>query len=207
MSKHETHIRRGAHFRLIIAVVILIAVGTLIAWPKYQELKEKQNQLTNLQTEIDIVGATLDSERDIYRVLKEEYAARAATDQKAIAVILPETTSQTEIVREIEDYTNQLANTEFIELKSISFGRTVNNPDIDYVTIPFKINLDATEESLMIFLRHFEYTGNINSDLAQTNRLLDIQDVEFQSNSNSEKKGVVNVNLSVNAYALLPDIK
>ncbi|MFH1375550.1 MAG: hypothetical protein ABIH35_02665 [Patescibacteria group bacterium] len=204
MPKYETRLRQAAKIRLGLAAAIVVVVAVFSVWPNYQELRTKSVRVEMLQSEISAIETKLEAERDIYRALKTEYGARAATDQRTITAILPETAEQTKIVRELEAYTNELAGKDdSLILSSINFGRLVETKDVDHITIPLKVNFVATKEKLMAFLRYLERTGNIVAG-NKASRLLDVQEVNLQvkDRDSDSVREEINVDLSVNAYAL-----
>jgi hypothetical protein len=204
MAKYEDRLRRDAKVRFAIAAAIFAIVAVFVVLPSYQKLSKEQIQLRDLKTEIEKTESKLEADRDNYRELKEDYAYRAEVDQQAIAAALPENSEQTNIVREIEKYTNQLAGTNqaFI-LNSISFGKVIQKEEIDHLTLPFKMSLTATKENLMGLLRYLERSGSITSGAENAGRLFDIQDISIQmTDTAADKLGVITADLTINAYIL-----
>lgn len=204
MPKYETRLRQAAKIRLGLAAVIAVVVAVFSVWPNYQELQVKNARTEMLRSEISAIETRLEAERNIYRTLKTEYGVRAATDQQTITEILPETAEQTKIVRGLETYVNELTGKDdSLVLNSINFGRLVEAKDVDYITVPFKANLVATKEKLMALLRHLERTGNIVTG-GDASRLLDVEEVNIQvrDRGSAAVREEINVDLSINAYAL-----
>lgn len=210
MTKFETRLRQSAYFRLAIAAIILVLVGVFIVYPGYREFNEKRILVTTLQTKIKTIDNALNTERNKYRLLKADYTAKAAVSQKTVETVLPSLPNRTDIVREIEEYSNQFADNETFELKVINFGKATQNKDADYTTIALKIGFSSTKENLLKFLHHLENTGNTSVTTEQASRLLDVKDINIQTqNKNSAENNeveIINVELSINAYAL-PEIQ
>jgi hypothetical protein len=185
-----------------IATIIFIITG-IFAYFKYIELSEKRTQIKKLKTEIEQTEKNLISEQELYRELKSEYALRAADERKSLQKVLPKTTAETEIVRELEEYANQLAdNGKFFNLRSVSISKPKKNEDTDYLTIPLKIGIIAERENLFNFLRILEQTGDINN---ANGRLLSVQNLNLQKDPSN--KEMINANLTIEAYSVHTEIE
>jgi hypothetical protein len=208
MTTHNSRIRKAAQTRLGIAAVIAILVGAFVAWPKYTELTTKRAEIAQFRSEIVATETNLAEEREIYRALKVSYAKQAEEDKNSVSVILPETPDQTSIVRAVEAFTNSLNSSRSrLLLKSIDFGKVVEEKDVDYLTVPFKVTVNTTIENLPNLLRYFERSGEIRSENSE--RLMEIREINIQiddkltaSEAARLLKGPVDIDLLINAYIL-----
>lgn len=200
MSKYRNRLRRNTNIYFVLAVLLVVLVSIFVVWPNYKLLVEKTTTLADLRTQIEKTEGKLNSSRDDYRLLKNDYASLAINNKTSIGVILPEEALQTSIVRELEKYVNKLKQSNLeISLNEVRFSRSESNKDVDYQTLPFKISLVATRAGLMDFLRHLENSGDLTTGTDKTARLLNATDINIKKNSET---GKLNVDLSVNAYFL-----
>jgi Tfp pilus assembly protein PilO len=206
MTKYITRLRQGANIRFGIAALIATLAVIFMIWPSYQKLMDARAGIRDADEQTSDIEIELGVKRDQYRLLKAEYSILAATDQKVISSILPEKAEETNIVRELEKKVNELAGSDkSLVLETVNFGKAGSTKDVDYLTLPIKINVSGTKDKIMTFLRYLEKTGNIIAGEDKAARLLDVQDITMQIKDRGTKTEItqgINVDLSVNAYNL-----
>lgn len=211
-THREIRLHRTAEFNFGLAGVIAVLVALLIAWPGYQDLVAKRTELVKLKADTLETESQLAEVRETYRNLKEDYSLRASSEETATARIFPKNVDQTGIVRKIEEFTNVLAQNNWLLLKSINFGKVIEEKDVDYLTIPFRVSVNINRGNLDELLQLFENSGRKNSDKNSVLRLLDVKEVNIQINDKAdayrpgqESKGNTDIDLTVNAYSRLPE--
>ncbi len=212
MTKRTLRLHRNAQIRLGIAALIVVLTGAFIVWPGYQDLTVKRGELDTLVNNLPELKDQLSTKRKIYRELKKEYSARATTDRVDVATILPSTSAQTDITRMLEAYTNSLAEApRQLTLQSIDFGKIIEEKDVDYLTLPFKITINSDRTNLNKFLSYIENTGFPADDRTPATRLLNVQEINIQiadelsaRQIEERLKGPVDIDLLVYAYLLPP---
>ena len=206
MTKYTSRLRRGANIRLSLTAIIAVLATVFMIWPNYQKLVKTRANILEFDKQTTDDELKLESERDLYRLLKAEYSVRAETDQRIISTILPKKEEETKIVRELEKKVNQLAGSDkSLVLEMVNFGKATLVKDMDYLILPIKIKLLGTKEKLMAFFRYLEKTGSTNITDDKAVRLLDMKSVSMKikdRGSKTEMTEEITVDLAVNAYSL-----
>jgi hypothetical protein len=212
MTQRDQRLKHVANIRFGVAAIIAVLIGAFVVWPNYQELTEKNARIAELTQDNAKVESELAEERKQYRGLKEAYVEQASLDAAAIGEVLPSAPMQTEIVRALEETANALSTErQPILLKAVDFGKVVEEKDVDYLVLPFKMTINTNESGLMAILSALENTGLPVSDSVSGKRLLSVQEINVQiddqfapRDANALTKGPIDIDMLVNAY-LLPD--
>lgn len=205
MTKYTANLRKGANIRFGLSIVILALIVIFVAVPQYQQFIETRSGISRADQEIRLAESDLETKRDEYRILKAQYNQRAETDQKAILSILPQDAAITDIVRELEKKANELSQDGSFAIETVNFGKSKSDKEVDYLTLPIKINASGSKANIIAFLRYLEKSGSIASDSGQASRLLDVENVTLQAKDRGDKTDLtqdITVDLSVNAYNL-----
>lgn len=205
MTKYTDRIRQGANIRFGLAALIVIIAAIFLVWPSFKQITQARAGISNADDQIIETELKLEAERNEYRLLKNEYGIDATLDQSTITKILPESAEETAIVRELERKANELSgDNNSLILESVNIGKSSSEKDVDYLSLPIKINLTGTKEKLLAFLRYLEKSGVVVDDQLAT-RLLDVQDVSMQiknRGSQTSASSEINVDITANAYIL-----
>lgn len=208
MSKHIQRLTRLTNLYFGIVGAIGLALVAFLLYPAYADITDGLDRIASADTAISAHEADLTKERDVYRSLKENYLFTAANRRDVSRQILPTELEGTNVVRSIESHINALADSHNpVTLKSVTFGRSSEQKDVDYVTLPFKLTVNTTKEKLGEILRFFERSGTFlqpGEDAAR--RLLDVREVSIQAADPTALQtqsdiGSLDVDLSVNTYA------
>lgn len=209
MTKHTQRIIRLSNLQFGIAGAIGLAFLAFVVWPAYSDFVDATSRITELTSSIGTYEKNLTDERGAYRELKENYLLSAANQRELSHEVLPTDLTATNIVRAVEAYTIGAADSHNpVLLKSINFGRKVEQKEVDYVTLPFKVTINTTREKLKDILRFFERSGTFMEPGTEvTRRLLDVREIAIQMNDlaviqNQAEGGSVDIDLSVQSYAL-----
>jgi len=201
MSKYVTRLRRKAQIRFVLALAVFILTSIFVVWPQYRKMVEVKEKIVIVDEEISKSDAILEVERDKYRDLKKDYSVRAALDEKIILAILPDKSTETDIVRMLESEAIKLAgdDPESFSLEAVSFGSPQESQEADYSILPLGINIKGDEKKLMDFVRYLEKTGNTSIESSETaTRLLEIESINLQLPEKSDDE--IQISLSVNAF-------
>ncbi|MCF7846082.1 MAG: hypothetical protein K9L85_02490 [Candidatus Peribacteraceae bacterium] len=206
MTNYTARLKRGANIRFGLAAAIALIAAIFLIWPNYRQLSETRAGIADLDSQMIDAELELEAERNEYRLLKNEYSLSAATDEGTIVAILPETSKETEIARELERKANELSgDNDSLILESVTIGKASNKKEVDYLELPIKISVIGSKEKILAFLRYLEKTGTV-TDGEQAARLIDVQNVSLQiknrgSQTNSTSNEI-NVDIAANAYVL-----
>ncbi len=206
MTTYTARLRQGANIRFVLAVTILILAGIFSFWPSYQQLKTARTDIASLDDQAKTIALDLESQRDQYRLLKNDYALTAIKDESAIATILPTAANETKIVRALEQQARDISGDDnnSLVLVSVNIGSANNQDKTDYLSLPIKISLTGTKEKLMSFLHALEKTGGAVDTSEAATRLIDVRDISLQTKNRGEKiassGAEVSMEISANAY-------
>jgi len=206
MLRYITRLRRQAQIYFVLAFVILVLMSIFVVWPNYRKTVETKQKIIIADEMIVAKGAILEIERDKYRDLKKDYSLRAESDGRAITIILPSDTAETDIIRMLESEAISLAGDDpaSFSLKLVNFGSPEKKQERDYFALPFKINMEGEKDKIIEFVRFLEKTGSTSiGDNAAVTRLLEVQSIDLQLPQESADE--VQISLSVNAF-FMPEV-
>lgn len=205
LSHHLEYQNNSARVRLGVAGVIAVLVGAFIMYPGVSTWVATADQIATLDSEITDYQTQLTETRSTYRELKVAYAETAARDAVTIDTVLPETPRETHIVRRVEEAAAAITASGHMQLKSIKFSSTRSPQDAAYDLVPFRVSVNANENTLDELLRFFESSGSLEA--ADPIRLFRVEDVSITINENVDprlNRGPIDAELTIHAYAFRP---
>jgi hypothetical protein len=209
MTKYAEQLNQKANIRFGLSAVLIIIATIFMIWPSYKQLVKVRADIVESDKKILNTRTMLAEERDQYSLLKAAYSIRMTTDKEVITSILPDSTNETDIVRELEKKAVELAGKDkSFFLDTISFSKPSSIRDTDYLALGLKISAVGTREKLTSFLRYLEKTGNV-LDKDMPSRFIDVQTINLSAKdrgTSAEINKEVTMNILSNAY-VLPSIE
>lgn len=197
MSHSLDNFKTKIYFSLTALVLVLLVI---FVWLKVSEIQAAKIAIQSLNQENSLISKELKDARKNYLALKGAYAQQAAEERTNLLQALPATAQITEIVRQIENFSNNLAQKDpLFNLVSLSFSKPKQQQDEVYSTLNFKLNSVASRASALSLLQAFEQAGK-NEDKIGSNleRLINVKDFNWQvNNSNAEE---IKLSLALEAY-------
>ncbi len=197
--KPRKNYKKIAKNYFIFAFIVLVIAG-VYGYFQAVKLLGAQDALSKEQDLLISMQKSNDELAKQYAEIKNKYNEDFKSIRLYINSVLPPYDNYTELTRQLDDViTKYDTNQKDIFMSNLQFGKPRVKADNDYATLPFSLTLKTTQENFKKFLLFVENSGSLDAGT----RLLSINSIAMnfpKSENSDDKKEVINVNLSLNAY-------